>query len=130
MYYCRQTKKIDVSNADFSTATNATNINMFKDCDALTDLYLKENGSPATSQDISKSPLTYDSMLRVAGWLKDLTGQESKNVTFKQSAYNDLLTPKEKATLTPEQQATLIADRQATLYDIIHVQKNWELLTA
>lgn len=83
-----------------------------KNSPKLVNLYVPENSTHTKSIEIS-SPLTYDSMLRVAHWLADLTGKTAQTVTFNQDTY-DALTQEQKD----------------TLYDIIHTQKNWTLATA
>ena len=79
----------------------------------LANLYVPENSTHTKSIQIISSPLTYDSMLRVAHWLADLTGKTTQTVTFNQDTYD-----------------ALAQEQKDTLYDIIHTQKNWTLATA
>lgn len=83
------------------------------DFTTLKNLYVPNSSTFPTTLDLGKLPLTYDSMQRVAGWLKDLTGSSAKTVTFKADTYN---------ALTAEQQAALTA--------IIVTEKGWNLATA
>ena len=87
--------------------------NPFYQCKALQEIIVPTNSSFPLTISFESSPLTYDSMLRVAGWLKDLSGGTAQTVTFKASTYD---------ALTAEQQAALTA--------IIVTQKGWNLATA
>lgn len=79
----------------------------------LTNLYVPQTANFDLDLSFSSNPLSYDSMIRVAGWLKDLTGLTAKTVTFKASTYN-----------------ALTAEQKATLQNIIVTQKGWNLATA
>lgn len=85
----------------------------FRNCSKLVNLYLPQNSTQKYSFSLQYSPLSYDSMLRVAGWLKDLSGSTAQTVTFKASTYN-----------------ALTAEQKATLQNIIVTQKGWNLATA
>ena len=96
------------------STTNVNNDgNAFKNCKKLTNLFVPQNSQQNYSINLSYSPLSYDSMLRVAGWLKDLSGGTAQTITFKADTYN---------ALTAEQQAALTA--------IIVTEKGWNLATA
>lgn len=108
---CKVLSTINISKADLS---NMLYINgAFTNCTSLANLYVPNNSPLALTLSLSSCPLTYDSMLRVANWLKDLTGETAQTVTFKAATYN---------ALTAEQQAALTA--------IIVTQKGWNLATA
>lgn len=85
----------------------------FAECNSLETLIVPNNGTLGVSISFSVSPLSYDSMLRVAGWLKDLSGGIAQTITFKTSAYN-----------------ALTAEQKAELEGIIVTQKGWVLATA
>lgn len=87
--------------------------NVFLLCNSLKNLYVSENSIQQTTINLRNSPLTYDSMLRVAGWLKDLTGDTAQTVTFRKATYD-----------------ALTAEQKAELEGIIVTQKGWILATA
>ncbi len=121
-------QRLNIPLATFDSLTNT--LGMFNNANSLNNFIISANNIIYSDLNVSNCPLSYESMLNIAGWLKDLTGQERKTVTFKQSAYNKPLTPEEESTLTPEQQSALIAERQANLLGIIEDTKNWILQTA
>ena len=92
----------------------------FYNCAALTTLDVPQNSTailPTSApnnapMNINASPLTYTSMLKVANWLSDLTGQNAHTCTFKTSAWN-----------------ALSSAEQATIQGILS-GKNWNLATA
>lgn len=107
---CKVLSTINISKADLS---NMLYINgAFTNCTSLANLYVPNNSPLALTLSLSSCPLTYDSMLRVANWLKDLTGETAQTVTFKAATYN-----------------ALTAEQKATLQGIIVTQKNWILAT-
>ena len=101
-----QLHSINISNSEQSSQ-------MFSSCNSLSELYIPQDSSNELSQDLRWSPLTYDSMLRVAGWLKDLSGGTAQTVTFKADTYN-----------------ALSAEQKAEVEGIIVTQKGWILATA
>jgi hypothetical protein len=117
-YGCSSLVSIDLSSATLAKATRTVSI--FDGCSALTTLNVPQNATAIlpTSRaanapmDLHYSPLTYASMLKVANWLSDLTGNAAHTVTFKTSAWN-----------------ALTAAEQATIQGILS-GKNWTLATA
>lgn len=95
---CTHLVSVDLSIADFSSVSNSQN--MFMSCNALTTIDVPQNSTAilptSTAADapmnLSASPLTYTSMLKVANWLVDLTGYTAHTCTFKSSAWNALST--------------------------------------
>ena len=77
-----------------STMSNST----YRSCNALTTFDVPQNSTAilptstaANAQmDLHWSPLTYTSMLKVANWLSDLTGNAAHTLTFKTTAWNAL----------------------------------------
>jgi hypothetical protein len=67
-------------------------------CGSLTTLNVPQNSTAIKStsnptynpMNLADAPLTYQSMLKVANWLSDLTGQSAHTCTFKASAWNAL----------------------------------------
>lgn len=108
---CTSLETIDFSAAVFGSLTSTANF--FQSCSALKDLTVPASSTFNLSFNLSASPLTYNSMLRIAGWLKDLTGGTAQTVTFCKATYD-----------------ALTAEQQATLQGIIVTQKNWILATA
>lgn len=102
---------LDLSNVQFDSVTTATST--FPYMNSLTDLYVPNNSEWDYELYFKQSPLTYESMLRIAGWLKDLTDGTAQTVTFRKATYD---------ALTAEQQAALTA--------IIVTEKGWNLATA
>lgn len=91
-----------------------TNFNYVFNSDILLkDLYVPQSATMPLGLNFTLSPLSYDSMLRVAGWLKDLTGGTAQTVTFKAATYN-----------------ALTAEQKAELTRIIVTEKGWNLATA
>lgn len=109
-YLGQKLQSIDLSNINVLNTTDVTGL--FNDCDLLQDLYVSTD---CFYNDITfaSNPLSYDSMLRVAGWLADLTNEETQTVTFKKETYD-----------------ALTAEQKATLEGIIVTQKHWNLATA
>lgn len=101
-----------LNNLHFEGLICICNTSCFNGLNTLTNIFLSTK-KETISVSFKYSPLTYDSMLRVANWLADLTGKTAQTVTFNQDTY-DALTQEQKD----------------TLYDIIHTQKNWTLATA
>lgn len=72
----------------------------FRNCNALTTLDVPQNSTAILNTstaanapiNLSKSPLTYQSILNVANWLSDLTGYSAHTCTFNASAWNALTT--------------------------------------
>ena len=130
---CKSLIELDIQDATFNSNTifgdtfdecsslvtlNLSKILSFKEglldgCTSLSTIYLPQDQSWQTEISFKDNPLSYDSMLHVAGWLKNLSGGSAKTVTFKQSTYE---------ALTAEQQAALTA--------IIVTEKGWNLATA
>ena len=103
---------IDLSSIDASLCTDITG--MLQGNSNLKELKLPNNSSfGASNISFSVCPLTYNSMMRVAGWLKDLTGETALTVTFKKSTYD-----------------ALTSEQKSNLEDIIITQKGWNLATA
>jgi hypothetical protein len=95
-YGCSSLVSVDLSSATLAKATRTVSI--FDGCSALTTLNVPQNSTAilntATAanapMNISASPLTYASMLKVANWLIDLTGKTAHTCTFKATAWNAL----------------------------------------
>ena len=127
---CTKLVTLDLSSATFASVTRL--YRTWQSVSKMTTLNVPGNStaivptsSPSdTSVDLHWSILTYQSMLNVANWLCDLTGQSAHTITFKSSAWNDMLTTEEKAVLTPQEQADLNTLRQTTI-DTILYDKNW-----
>lgn len=98
----------------------ATSTNMFQRVNSLVNFNLSQTStaiSPTSSaanapMDLRTAPLSYQSMLNVANWLSDLSGQTAHTCTFKTSAWN-----------------ALSSAEQATIQGILS-GKNWNLATA
>ena len=107
---CKAMTTLNLDAATFAAATGANGfvINML----ALTTVVLPSSSTWNVALDFRYSPLTYDSMVYVANWLKDLTGGTAKTVTFKTAAWN---------ALTAAEQTTI---------QVILSGKNWTLATA
>lgn len=92
--------EIDLSSATFAkvSTTVYAGYNAFQKLNALTTLKVPTNSTailPTSSSSaaplyIAQSPLTYQSMVDLANWLSDLTGQSAHTCTFKSSAWNAL----------------------------------------
>lgn len=109
---CELLETIHLDHATFESVSENTN-EMFKSCTSLVNLYVPNSSSFPKTFSLSDSPLSYDSMLRVAGWLKNVKGGTAQTVTFNATTYN---------ALTTEQKAALTA--------IIVTEKGWNLATA
>ena len=121
-YNAYSVTEIDLSAATFAKVTQTTisTYHAFGKLNALTTLKVPTNStailptSTAASApfNIAQSPLTYQSMVDLANWLSDLTGQSAHTVTLKATAW-----------------AALTAAEQATIQGILS-GKNWTLATA
>ena len=112
--YCSKLKKVNIPNVTFeSVTTTANSMNAFQNSKLISELIVPNTSLMSVSINFKDNVLDYDSMLRVAGWLKDLTGGTAQTVTFKADTYN---------ALTAEQKAALTAN--------IVTQKGWNLATA
>ena len=109
---CSNLEVLKLNNATFESATTLNN-GFAYGANKLTDLYLPNTAKMAISINFATNPLTYESMLRIANWLKDLSGETTQTVTFKTSAYN-----------------ALTSEQKAELEGIIVTQKGWVLATA
>ena len=93
---CYAVTTIEMPLATFEKVT--TSGSTFQNCNALTTLDVPQNSTailPTSTAanapvNLASSPLTYASMLAVANWLSDLTGNAAHTVTFKTSAWNAL----------------------------------------
>lgn len=89
-------QSISMPLATFASVTNSGNI--FQNCGALANIDIPQNSTailptstPSNApMDSHWSPLTYASMLKIANWLSDLTGQTAHTCTFKSAAWNAL----------------------------------------
>ena len=90
--------EIDLSSATFASCTNSKRI--FERLQRLTTLKLPTN-STAIAQSatptntpiyIGNSPLTYQSMLNAANWVRSFVGYSAHTITFKATAWNALST--------------------------------------
>lgn len=82
---------LDLSSATFAMVTN-TNY-MFADLKNLTTINVPQGTFPITfgfTRSNSGIALTYQSMVNVANWCKDLTGGTAQSVTFNTTAWNAL----------------------------------------
>lgn len=110
---CMQLETLTLSVATFASASNTQS--MFSSCSKLTDIVLTQvdtailpTSTPANAPlDLRAAPLTYASMLNVANWVSDMSGQSAHTCTFKTSAWN---------ALTAAEQANI---------DAILTAKNW-----
>lgn len=109
---CELLETIHLDNATFESVSGSTT-EMFKTCTSLVNLYVPNSSSFPKTFSLSDSPLSYDSMLRVAGWLKNVKGSTAQTVTFNADTYN-----------------ALTAEQKAELEGIIVTQKGWVLATA
>lgn len=83
-------------NATFEKVTNSQNT--FLNNNALTNIDVPQNSTAILPTSTAAnapmylrySPLTYQSMLKVANWLSDLSGQTAHTCTFKTTAWNAL----------------------------------------
>lgn len=100
--------KVASSQFSFASDSALTTIDVTQDSTAI----LKTSSASIAYINLSSAPLTYTSMLKVANWLSDLTGQSAHTCTFKTSAWN-----------------ALSSAEQATIQGILS-GKNWNLATA
>lgn len=93
---CKAMTTLNLDSATFAAANAANDFvtNML----ALTTVVLPSSSTWNVALDFRYSPLTYNSMVYVANWLKDLTGGTAKTVNFKTSAWN-ALTAAEQTTI-------------------------------
>lgn len=92
----RKLESLDLGSATFASVTT-TREWLYLDS-LLTSINVPQNStavlptsSPSTAPlDNKHSPLDYSSMLKIANWLSDLTGQSAHTCTFKTSAWNAL----------------------------------------
>lgn len=95
---CNALTTIKMNSSTWANA--ARTLNAFANCNALTTIELPSaataiepsSAANVAPMDMRNSPLTYTSMLNVANWLSDLTGQSAHTCTFKASAWNALST--------------------------------------
>ena len=114
----RKLTTLRLDSATFASVSTTTEWLYY--CNLLSQLDVPQNSTailPTSTaanapMDLHFSPLTYTSMLKVANWLSDLTGQSAHTCTFKATAWN-----------------ALTAAEQATIQGILS-GKNWTLATA
>jgi hypothetical protein len=95
------------------TAQYATTFDRWLNMDSsLQTLVLPNSALCNVAVPLPSCPLSYQSMLNVANWVKDRTGQSALSITFKSSAWN-----------------ALSSAEQATIQGILS-GKNWNLATA
>lgn len=120
-YFLQDTKTLVTLNLPLATFASITECrNIFNNCDSLSSIDVPQNSTAIlatsnptnTPMNISKSPLTYQSMLNIANWLSDLTNYSSHTCTFNASVWNALSTAE-----------------QANIQGILQ-SKNWNLATA
>ena len=104
-------ERLAFPSATFSSLSTVSG--MFNNATSLVNFIINADGTLASGVNISACPLSYDSMLNVAGWLKNIKGSTALTVTFRKATYD---------ALTAEQQAALTA--------IIVTEKGWNLATA
>lgn len=80
----------EINFASFTAQYATTLDRWFNQDTALQTLVLPNTALCNVTVPLPSSPLSYQSMLTVANWLKDLTGQTAQSVTFKTSAWNAL----------------------------------------
>ncbi len=93
---CTALTEIKLSSATFADVINTQS--MFNTCSALASIDVPQNSTailptstPSNAPiNLSACPLDYASMLKVANWLSDLTGQTAHTCTFKSSAWSAL----------------------------------------
>ena len=105
-------KTLNLPKATFAALPSSAQASLINST-ALVNLNVPNSGTFAAPLNLKNSPLSYESMLKAAGWLKDLSGGTAQTITFKADTYN---------ALTAEQQAALTA--------IIVTEKGWNLATA
>ena len=145
---------LDISSLDFSNVTKC--LNTFKGCSSLKNLYVKQ-GTLQCDINLKDCPLTYESMVRVADWLKDYSnGDYVKLGTQNQTMWNNkgdvdwyyldngeyviaesfnsstYYYSKQKQTVTfrKETYDNLTAEQKSNLLGIIEDTKKWLLATA
>lgn len=154
---CTSLNNVDISGLDFTNIRKT--LGMFHNCPSITNLYVPTNGTLCNSINLRYLPLTYESMYRVAQWLKDYT--DGAYVITVRSSANDfnnrtvdwyiyengeyVIVPQNASYVSSAKyyilevqtvtfhKATydaLTQEQKDTLYDIIHTQKNWTLATA
>lgn len=111
-------QEITMTNAELSQCYDTRG--MFYNCTSLTTINISKTNcavlptsTPSNAPiDLHWSPLTYQSMLNVANWVSDMSGQSAHTMTFKTSVWN-----------------ALSSAEQATIQGILQ-SKNWNLATA
>ena len=144
---------LDISSLDFSNVTYC--LSAFRGCSSLKNLYIKQ-GTLQCSINLRWSPLTYESMLNVADWLKDYSGGDYVKLgTQNQTYWNDKTIDwyvlengeyvvaesfvsgtyyyskdKQIITFNKNEYDKLDSDQKSNLLGIIEDTKNWILATA
>ena len=91
LFFCNECAYLTKVNLSTFTGQNATTFDRwFVNSPNISDLTLAQSALNNISVSFQWCALTYNSMLSVCGWLKDLTGQTAQTVTFKTSAWNAL----------------------------------------
>jgi hypothetical protein len=93
---CVALASVDLTLATFANCNDVRNV--FTSCNALTNITLTQQNiafsTSATtaniSPNISTSPLTYQSMLNLANWVKDFTGFSAPTITYRAASWNAL----------------------------------------
>jgi hypothetical protein len=120
-YFAWLDSSLQTMNMNSATFEKVTNSQTFVDgCTALTTVnvpniskaILPTSSAGNTPLNFAPAPLTYQSMLNIANWISDLSGQSAHTITFKASAWN-----------------ALSAAEQATIQGILQ-NKNWNLALA
>lgn len=88
-YGCNAVTSVNFDSATFNSNTYADN-NTFAYLNALTTFVVPNSSTFNRAINIRFAPLSYQSMLNIANWVYDLTGDTAKTVTFKSSAWNAL----------------------------------------
>lgn len=113
MFLADGLRTLNIPNATFASVTSTSY--MLSDLKNLTTINVPQGTFPITfgfTRSNSGIALTYQSMVNVANWCKDLTGGTAQTLTLNTSAWN-----------------ALTAAEQATIQGILQA-KNWNLATA
>lgn len=110
-YGCNALISVNFDSATFNSNTAADN-NSFAYVYALTTFVVPNSATFNRALNLRFAPLIYQSMLNIANWVYDLTGDTAKTITFKTSAWN-----------------ALSSAEQATINGIFQT-KNWTLALA
>jgi hypothetical protein len=101
-FRCRLMTTLNMPKATFESVNGVNSsdgsVDWMRYCGSLTTLNVPQNSTAIKStsnptynpMNLADAPLTYQSMLKVANWLSDLTGQSAHTCTFKASAWNAL----------------------------------------